>query len=119
MLNLISSTINHISSFLHKLQVKNLLAVVLVGLLVLTTNVDAKQNNQALKENVREQIQQNDAQRPKTLGQWEKEGRETEDAPIKRLQKIGQQSGEALKEFGSGYVEGAKETARDITDGAS
>jgi hypothetical protein len=119
MLNLISHTINHISLFLKKLQVKNFLAVVLVGLLVLTTNVDAKYNNQALKENVREQIQQNDAQRPKTTGQWEKEARETENSPVERLKKIGQESGEALKEFGSGYVEGAKETTRDITNGAS
>ncbi|WP_414566684.1 MULTISPECIES: hypothetical protein [unclassified Anabaena] len=119
MLNSISSTITQISSFLKKLQVKNLFAVVLVGFLVLTTSVDARQNNQALRENVREQIQQNDAQRPKTLGQWEKEARQTEDAPIERLQKIGQESGEALKEFGSGYVEGAKETVRDIKNSAS
>ncbi|MCC5664971.1 hypothetical protein LC653_13830 [Nostoc sp. CHAB 5784] len=119
MINLISGTIANISSLLKGLQVKSFLAVVVVGFLVLTTNVSSGENDKGLKERVREQVEQNDAQRPKTVGQWYKDARETEGSPGERLQKIGQQSGEALKEFGSGYVKGAQETASDVGDSAA
>lgn len=120
MINLISRTIANISSLLKGLQVKSFLAVVVVGFLVLTTNVNygQGQNDKGLKERVRQQVEQNDAERPKTVGQWFKDARETEDSPGERLQKIGQQSGEAFKEFGSGYVKGAQETASDVGDSA-
>ncbi|MBN3958335.1 hypothetical protein [Nostoc sp. NMS8] len=119
MTNLIYWTISHISSLLKGLHVKSFFSVVLVGFLVLTTNVSDGQNDKGLKERVREQVEQNDAQRPKTVGQWFKDARETEASPGERLQKIGQQSGEAFKEFGSGYVEGAQKTASDVGESAA
>ncbi|MEA5514622.1 hypothetical protein [Nodularia sp. UHCC 0506] len=119
MTNLISRTINHISSLFQGVQVKRFLAVVLVGFLTLTTNFALGQNNQILKEQVRQDIEQDDSQRPKTMKEWNQEARETEGFPGKRLQKIGEESAEAFTEFGSGYVEGAKKTARDIQKGAS
>ena len=118
MINLISRTVSYISSLLKGLQVKSFLAVVLVGFVVLTMNVAPGQNNKALKERVRDLIEQDDSQRPRTIGEWNKEARETEGAPGKRLQKIGEESAEAFKEFGSGYVEGAKKTANDVGDSA-
>ncbi|HYW18752.1 MAG TPA: hypothetical protein VE956_05445 [Nodularia sp. (in: cyanobacteria)] len=119
MINLISRTINYINFLKHKVQVKRFLAVVLVGFLTLTTNVAFGENNQVLKEKVRQEIQQDDSQRPKTMREWNQEARETQASVGKRVQKIGEESAEALKEFGSGYVEGAKKTARDIQNGAS
>jgi hypothetical protein len=119
MRNLISNAIVHISSLLQGLQVKRFLAVVLVGFLVLTTNITSGYSNQDLGQRVRQQLEQDDAQRPKTTGQWNREARETEGSPGERLQRIGKQSGEAFKQFGSGYVEGAKETARDVRDSAA
>jgi len=119
MTNLISRTITYVGSLLKQLQVKSFLAVVLVGFLVLTTNAAPGKDNTSLKERVREKVEQNDAQRPKTIGQWEKDARETEGSPGERLQKIGQQSAEAVKEFGSGYVEGAEETASEVGNSAA
>ncbi|MEH2137403.1 hypothetical protein [Nostoc sp.] len=119
MINLISKTISNIDSLLKGFQAKRFLAVVLVGFLVLTTNMTSGQNDKALKERVREQIEQNDAQRPKTTGQWNKEARETEGSLGKRLEKIGGESAEALKEFGSGYVKGAQKTASDVGNSAA
>ncbi len=116
MTNLISSAIAWISALFQGLQVKRFLAVGLVGFLLLTTNVDPGQTNKALRDKVRTRVEQNDAQRPKTTGQWNREARETEDAPGERLQKIGQESAEAFKEFGSGYVKGAQKTAGDVRD---
>ncbi|QIR38910.1 hypothetical protein HCG51_20845 [Tolypothrix sp. PCC 7910] len=119
MTNWISNAIAKISSLFQGLQVKRFLAVAVVGLIVLTTNVDSGRSNSQLRQQVRESVEQNDAQRPKTIGQWNREARETKGNPGERLQRIGQQSGEAFKEFGSGYVEGAKETAGGVKDSAA
>ncbi|MEH2082377.1 MAG: hypothetical protein V7K89_21055 [Nostoc sp.] len=119
MINLISRTISQISSLLKGLKIKGFLAVVIVGFLILTTNVAPGQSNTGLKERVREQIEQNDSQRPRTIGEWNKEARETEGAPGERLKKIGEESAEAFKQFGSGYVEGAEKTANDVGESAA
>ncbi len=118
MLNLISRTKANLSSIL-KFQAKRFLSVVLVGFLLLTTNIAFGQDRNSLGEKVRERVEQNDAQRPKTVGQWNEEARATEDAPGERIQKIGKESAEALKEFGSGYAEGAQKTADDIGNGVA
>ena len=117
MKNLISGTIAHISSLLKGLQVKQLLSIVFVGFILLTTNVNPGKNDQPLPANLRESINQNDADRPKTTGQWNQESRETEDNLGERVKRIGKETGEAFKEFGSGYVKGAGKTADDVREG--
>ncbi len=118
MTNLISKTIDKITSLLKGLQVKQFFAAVLVGFLLLTTNVDLGKNDRALPANLRDRINQNDADRPKTTGQWNRESRETEGNPGERLKRIGKESAEAFKEFGSGYGKGAEKTADQVQDAA-
>ena len=118
MTNLISRAIAYASSLLKGLQLKQLFAMVLVGSLLLTTNVNPGKNDQSLPANLRERINQNDADRPKTTGQWNKEAREVEGNPGESFKRIGKETGEACKEFGSGYVKGAGKTADDIRSGA-
>lgn len=116
MINLISRAIGHINSFLNQLQVKRFFAVVLVGFLLLTTSVDSGSNNQAATEKIDELVHQDDSQRPKTIGEWEKEGRETEGAPGKRLEKIVGESAEAVKDFGALYPDTAKASGSSLQD---
>ncbi|MBW4579743.1 MAG: hypothetical protein KME42_09250 [Tildeniella nuda ZEHNDER 1965/U140] len=117
MTNLISRSIDRIASLLKGLQVKQLLTVVFVGFLLLTTNVDPGKNDQSLPATLRDRINQNDADRPKTTGQWNREAREVEGNPGERFKRIGKETGEAFKEFGSGYVKGAEKTAGDVQSG--
>lgn len=117
--NLISKTFDRIGSLLKELEVKRFLAAVLVGFLVLTTNIAFGQNPEALTNKIDKVAHQDDSQRPKTSREWYGEARETEDAPGERLERIGKESAEALQEFGSGYVEGAKSTADRVKDGAA
>jgi hypothetical protein len=117
MKNLIFGAINRLVSLLKGLQVKQLLTVVFVGFLLLTSNVDPGKNDQALPANLRDRINQNDADRPKTTGQWNREAREVEGNPGERFKRIGKETGEAFKEFGSGYVKGAEKTANDVQNG--
>ncbi len=117
MQNLISRATSHISSLINGLQVKRFLAVVLVGFIVLTTNVDAnQQNNKGLTKQVLKQAEQIDSVRPKTTKEWYKEARETEDSPGERLENIAEESAKAFKEFGSIYPDTAKRTAPVLQD---
>jgi len=116
MKNLISRATTHITFLINGLQVKRFFAVVLVGFILLTTNVDSGQNNKALTKQVREQAEQIDSVRPKTTREWYKEARETEDSPGERLQNIAEESAQAVKEFGSLYPDTAKRTAPVLQD---
>ncbi len=111
MKNLISSAIAQISSLLNGLQVKRFMAVVAVGFLLLTTNVDSTRNSQAVAEQVLEKAHQTDSVRPKTSNEWKQEARETEDAPGARAKNIAEETGQALKEFGALYPKTADASA--------
>lgn len=113
MKNLIARAIANVSSLLKGLQVKRCLTVVLVAFLLLTTNVNSGGNNNALGEQVRDEAHQIDSVRPKTTREWYEEARETEDSPGERLQKIGEESAQALKEFGSVYPDTLKRSTSD------
>lgn len=119
MQNLIVQTFDRISAFLNRLQAKQLFAAILVGALLLTTNVGPERDNPALGAKVRERVHQTDtANRPKTTGEWNNEV--YGDKPLsERVNNTVRDSSEAFKQFGSGYVEGAKETGQQIRDGAA
>ncbi|MBL1178556.1 hypothetical protein [Pantanalinema sp. GBBB05] len=119
MQNLIVQVFDRISAFLNHLQVKQLFAAILVGALLLTTNIGPERDNPALSAKVRERVHQTDtANRPKTTGEWNNEV--YGDKPLsERVNNTVRDSSEAFKQFGSGYVEGAKETGQKIRDGAA
>lgn len=112
MANLISGAIVRISSFLSAFQVKRFLAVVFVGFVVLTANVSNERGAQALTKKVDEAVHQGDSQRPKTMGEWNKEARETEGAPGERLERIAKESKEAVKDWAKLYPDTAERSAR-------
>lgn len=116
MTNMLSSVITRISSLLKKLQVVRFVSFILVGVLILTTNVAQDSNTQAVTKRLDEVLHQDDSQRPKTIGEWEREGQETENAPGERVKKIAKESAEAVKDFGSLYPDTAKRSARDIDE---
>jgi len=119
MKNLITTATAQISSLLNALQVKRFLAVVLVGFLLLTTNVDSGRNTRAVGEQLRQPSNQLDSVRPKTTNEWYEEARETEDAPGARIQNIAEESAKAVKEFGSLYPDTAKRSASALKDDAA
>lgn len=119
MKNLMTQAFDRISAFLNRVQVKHFFAAIVVGALLLTTNIGPERDNPALGAKVRERVHQTDtANRPKTTGEWNDEV--YGDKPLsERVNNTVRDSAEAFKQFGSGYVEGAKETGRQIRDGAA
>jgi hypothetical protein len=113
MTNIISRAITHISSLLKKVQVMRFLSVVLVGFLLLTTNIAQDRNTKAVTRKIDEVTHQDNSQRPKTMGEWQEEAQETKGDPGERVNKIAKESAEAIKDFGSLYPDTAKRSAGD------
>jgi hypothetical protein len=101
--NLISRTFTFIGSLLAGLHVKQVLSAVLVGFLLLTTNANPQAGNPATTKALNDVVHQDKSDRPKTVGEWKKEARQTEDATGKRTQRIAKESAEAVKDWGSVY----------------
>jgi hypothetical protein len=115
MKSLISRSISQIGSLLNKLHAQKILSIVVIGFLILSTNVDPGLSKQAATNKIDKMLQQDSGpNRPKTTGEWEQQARETKGKPGERLKRIGEQSADAIKEFGSMYPEVAKNSAKEL-----
>jgi hypothetical protein len=84
---------------------------------LLPGNAYAEHNNRFMGDMAdknRDRIHQNDSDRPKTTGEWNREARETEGEPGERAKRIGKESAEAVKDFGSMYTDTAKRSANEL-----
>jgi hypothetical protein len=105
------------NSLFSKLQTKQFISMVLVVFLLLTTNV--KQDTGNPISNLFDKIthqgsSQQDSQRPKTTGEWNKQAQETEGKPAERLKRIGEQSVDAVKDLGAVYPDTVKRSADSV-----
>jgi hypothetical protein len=114
MKNLISVAITVISSVIHKLQAQQFLSVMLMGFLLLITNVDPDLSDQATIDQLNKMVHQEDPDRPKTTAEWQQQARETKGDPKERVKRIGKQSAEAVKEFGAIYPDVAKKSVNEL-----
>jgi hypothetical protein len=112
----IISAIAHKINYLFKdIKVTQLLSIALVGFLILTTTVDPGLSKETATNKIDKMLQQdNDPNRPKTTAEWQQQARETKGKPGERLKRIGEQSADAVKEFGSMYPEVAKNSAKEL-----
>ena len=114
MLSLIFGLIAKIGSLFNRLQVQKFLSIVMVGFVVLTTNVAPDIVTQSTVDRLDNIIQKENPERPKTTAEWKQQARETKGAPVERLKRIGEQSADAVKEFGSMYPDVAKNSAAEL-----
>jgi hypothetical protein len=117
MKNSIESAIANIVSFIKGLRIKPLFSVIVVGLLLVGTNLATTANSQSLGERMRDRIEEVDrnSERPKTTGELQEEAREG--VPLgERIRNITRDSKEAFEQFGKEYSVGAQESARNIKD---
>ncbi len=117
MLNFISKAISKIGFFLNRLQTKNFVSLALIGFLFLTTNVDRRTGNPVADlydKIVHQDNSQHDSQRPKTMGEWNKQASETKGDPGEQLKRIGEQSIEAVKDMGAVYPDTVKRSATSL-----
>ncbi|WP_016951774.1 hypothetical protein [Anabaena sp. PCC 7108] len=117
MANLLAKALKTIKSIYQNVEFKRFFAVALVGFLVLATNLDSSiesgRSSNSVTRKLDKVVHQDDADRPKTTGEWNKEARQTENDPGERAKRIAKESGEALKQWSSVYPDTAKRSAND------
>ncbi|HHP7231195.1 MAG TPA: hypothetical protein ACFCUY_10085 [Xenococcaceae cyanobacterium] len=113
MIQLISQAINRLNSFLKDIQVKTILSSFLVGLIVLTSGVTYADKSDRPISDVDAQVFKSNPERPSTSREWRQEARETDDAPLERIKTIGQESAQAVKEWGELYPDVIDRTLPD------
>ncbi|BAZ31411.1 hypothetical protein NIES4074_38840 [Cylindrospermum sp. NIES-4074] len=115
---LFTKALKAIKSIYQSLEFKRFFAVALVGFLVLATSLDSSiesgRSGNSVTRKLDKVVHQDDADRPKTTGEWNKEARQTENAVGERAKRIAKESGEALKQWGSVYPDTAKRSANDL-----
>lgn len=114
MLSLIHGTIIQIGALLNKLYVKQFLPALLVGLVLLNVKAAPDLASPAAIDRLDAKVQQENPDRPKTTAEWQNQAREVEGKPGERLKRIGEQSVDAVKEFGSMYPDAAKKSANEL-----
>ena len=114
-MNFIFTAIAQVKSWLTQLQAKQLLSIALLGLILLTTNVDPGLTKQAATKKIDKMLLQDDnPDRPKTTGEWNKQAQEVKGDPGERIKRIGEQSVDAVKEFGEMYPDVAKNSVKEL-----
>lgn len=115
MISLFFGTVSTIGLLLKNFQVKQFLSVVMVGLLLLTTNINpGVMSKQEATQKVDKMLDRDDNNRPKTTGEWQKQAREVKGEPGERAKRIGEQSVDAVKDFGKMYPDVAKRSANEL-----
>ena len=108
-------SIDKIASLLKKIYSNRASAIVIVGLLILSTNIDPVLSKQDAIGKIDKMLEQDsDPNRPKTTAEWQQQARETKGKPGEKLKRIGEQSADAVKEFGSMYPDVAKNSAKEL-----
>lgn len=81
---------------------------------IVTTYVDPDLASPETVDRLDKMVKQENPDRPKTTGQWKQQARETKNTPGDRIKRIGEQSADAVKEFGSMYPDVAKKSAAEL-----
>ena len=117
--NLISGAIAKIGALLNRLHIKQFLPAILVSFVLLNTNVDPDLASGSAIDRLERKVQQENPDRPKTTAEWQKQAGEVKGKPGERLKRIGEQSADAVKEFGSMYPDVSKNSANELDDEVS
>ena len=108
-------SIEKITSLLKSWHLDRVSAILIVGLLILTNNIEPNLSKQDAIGKIDKMLQQDrDPNRPKTTAQWQQQARETKGNLGEKLERIGEQSADAIKEFGSMYPDVAKNSVREL-----
>ncbi len=118
MLNTFARTIIQISNWFKQLQVRQFLSVVALGFILLNTSVAPDRASKATIDKLDRMVQQENPDRPKTTREWQQQAREVKGKPGERIERIGEQSADAVKEFGKMYPDVAKRSEQELEKSA-
>lgn len=106
-----------IGAVLRALRIRQLLAALLVGAILLTTNIADASLSSETQANLDRVTEQGETGRPRTTGQWEAERDSLQGKPIKRLERITEETADAVGEMAEIYPQNAKTLTPGVGNG--
>jgi hypothetical protein len=116
MVIMITGAVKRLTFSFDKLQVKKFLSTILLGFLLLVTNINPDISDKSAIDRLSGMIHQDKDERPKTTLEWNQQARETKGKPVEKLKRIGKQSAEAVKDFASTYPDVARKSADELNN---
>lgn len=114
MLITIAQVMSQIGNWFKQLQVRQFLSVVAIGFILLNTTPAPDRASKETIEKLDRMVHQENPDRPKTTKEWQQQAREVKGKPGERIERIGEQSADAVKEFGQMYPDVAKRSEREL-----
>jgi hypothetical protein len=114
MIKAIAGTITQIGNWFKQFQIRQFLSIVAIGSILLNTTPAPDMASKATIDKLDRMVKQENPQRPKTTKEWQQQAREVKGKPGERLERIGEQSADAVKEFGQMYPDVAKRSAKEL-----
>ena len=114
MLNTIAQAVIQVGNWFKQLQVRQFLSVIAIGFILLNTTVAPDRVSKATIDKLDRLVNQENPDRPKTTAEWQQQAREVKGKPGERIERIGEQSADAIKEFGQMYPDVAKRSANEL-----
>ncbi len=99
------------------LQVRQFVAIALMGALLLTTSVDEANLSANAKARLNDIAAQGETGRPRTSGQWEARNEALQGNPGEQLKQIAEQTVDAVGEMAEIYPQNAKTLAPGMDNG--
>jgi hypothetical protein len=119
MLNIIAETILQIGNWFKQLQIRQFVSVVAIGFILLNTTPAPDLASKATIDKLDRMVHQENPDRPKTTKEWQQQAREVKGKPGERAERIGEQSADAIKEFGKMYPDVAKRSEQELEKSVS
>ena len=104
----IVNVLKSLSQLWETLQLQRFASVALVGMILLTTSVDNSSLPDSTKAMLNDMIARGENGRPVTSAQWEAEHQRLQGQPGKRLERIGEETADAVEEMAEIYPGNAK-----------
>ncbi len=114
MFDTISQATIRIGNWFKQLQIRQFLSVIAIGSILLNTTPAPDRASKATIDKLDRLVHQENPDRPKTTGEWQKQAREVKGKPGERIERIGEQSADAVKEFGQMYPDVAKRSEQEL-----
>lgn len=89
-------------------KLQRFVAVAFVGLVLLTTSIDNSSLNSSTKAMLNDMVSRGETGRPVTSAQWKAENEALEGNPLERVERIAEESGDAVEEMAEIYPGNAK-----------
>ncbi|WP_309734683.1 hypothetical protein [Chamaesiphon sp. OTE_75_metabat_556] len=110
----ISLTIIQIGDWFKQLQIRQFLSVVAISFILLNITPAPDRASKATIDKLDRLVHQENPDRPKTTKEWQQQARAVQGKPGERIERIGEQSADAVKEFGRMYPDVAKRSANEL-----